>query len=232
MAASALISPGGPKGTRRKGSPITFGRVLTVVGVGLAIAVVYNMLSWESVTDRPNEMKTTQVVLPPPPPPPPPPEPEVVEQPPEPAVAPPLEQPQDTPPPPDQSSDPTPGDNALTAREGVGPSNYGLARGDGSGTRIGGRPGGGGDAFRAYALVAQACIRQATQGDRELSHGRYRAEVAVSMAADGRIASTRVSGVDDRRASRIRELLSGVQCQAPPAGLPLMRLELSTRSGG
>lgn len=231
MAASALMSSGGPKRPRRKGSPITFGRVLAVVGVGLVIAVVYNMLSWESVTDRPNDMKTTQVVLPPPPPPPPPPEPEVVEQPPEPTVAPPIEQPQDTPPPPDASNDPVQGDSALTAREGAGPSNYGLARGDGSGTRIGGRPGGSGDAFRAYANVAQACIRQATQGDRELTRGRYRAELAVTMASDGRIANAQVSGVDERRAARIRELLGGLRCQPPPAGLPLMRLELSTRSG-
>ncbi|MBS47303.1 MAG: TonB-dependent receptor [Sphingobium sp.] len=231
MAAATFMAP--PDGPRRKQSPVTFGRVLAVVGVGLVLAIGYSMLSWQTVSDRPNEMKTTQVILPPPPPPPPPPEPEVVEQPPEPTVAPPIEQPQDTPPPPDQSnSDPTPGDSALTAREGAGPSNYGLAAGDGSGTRIGGRPGGGGDAFRAYASVAQSCIQRAAQADRDLSRGRYRAQIAVTMTPDGRIANARVSGVDDRRAARIREVLNGVQCQAPPAGLPLMRLELSTRSGG
>lgn len=229
-AATFMVPPDGP---RRKQSPVTFGRVLAVVGVGLVLAIGYSMLSWQTVSDRPNEMKTTQVILPPPPPPPPPPEPEVVEQPPEPTVAPPIEQPQDTPPPPDQSnSDPTPGDSALTAREGAGPSNYGLAAGDGSGTRIGGRPGGGGDAFRAYASVAQSCIQRAAQADRDLSRGRYRAQIAVTMTPDGRIANARVSGVDDRRAARIREVLNGVQCQGPPAGLPLMRLELSTRSGG
>lgn len=232
MAAASFMVPDGP---RRRKSPVTFGRVLTVVGIGLVIAVVYNMLNWQSVSDRPNEMKTTQVILPPPPPPPPPPPKEQVEQPPEPTIAPPLEQPLDTPPPPDQAnSDPAPGDSALTAREGAGPSNYGLGRGDGSGTRIGGRPGGGtGDAFRAYAATAQACIQRVAQADRELSRGNYRAQLSVTMGSDGRIASARVTGgVDDRRAARIQTVLSGTQCQAPPAGLPVMRLELSTRSGG
>lgn len=232
MAASALMTPDGPRGPRRGRSPITFGRILIVVGVGLVLAIAYNFLGKQTVSDRPNEMKTTQVILPPPPPPPPP-EPKPVEQPPEPTIAPPIEQPVDSPPPPDSASnDPTPGDNALTAREGAGPSNYGLARGDGSGTRIGGRPGGSGDAFRAYASVAEACVRRATQGDPDLSRGRYRAVIAVTMAADGRIANARVSGVDDRRAARIEQLLSGAQCQTPPPGLPVMRIELSTRSGG
>lgn len=233
MAAGALIAPGSPNGPqgRRKTSPITFGRVLVVVGVGLALVIGYNFLGKQTVSDRPNEMRTTQVILPPPPPPPPPPEPQQVEQPPEPTIAPPIEQPLDTPPPPDASNDPAPGDNALTAREGAGPSNYGLARGDGSGTRIGGRPGGG-NPFGAYASQAQSCIQRAAQADRELTRGRYRAELAVTMAANGRIADARVSGVDDRRAARIREVLSGTTCPPPPAGLPVMRLEINSRSGG
>lgn len=217
---------GGRKRTRRSLGLLIGGGV---TGLGLVALFLWPT---QEISLRPHDMKTTKVILPPPPPPPPPPEPKPVEQPPEPKIAT-IEQPQDTPPPPQPSNnDPSPGDSALTAREGAGPGNYGLAAGDGSGTRIGGRPGGGGDAFRAYASVAQACISRATQGDRELSRGRYRAEIAVTMAADGRIANARVSGVDDRRAARIRELLSGVQCQAPPVGLPLMRLELSTRSGG
>lgn len=233
MAASALIGPGGPNGSggRRKSSPITFGRVLGVVGVGLLLVIGYAFMGKQTISDRPNEMKTTQVILPPPPPPPPPPEPQQVEQSPEPTIAPPIEQPLDTPPPPDASNDPAPGDNALTAREGAGPSNYGLARGDGSGTRIGGRPGGG-NAFGAYASVAQSCIQRAAQADRELTRGRYRAELSVTMAANGRIADARVSGVDERRAARIREVLSGTTCQPPPAGLPVMRLEINSRSGG
>jgi type IV secretory pathway VirB10-like protein len=226
---AATFMAGGP---RRRKSPITFGRVAVVVGVALAIAVAWNMLTWQSVSDRPNEMKTTAVILPPPPPPPPPPEPIPQEKPPEPVEAPPIEEPVDTPPPPDQSnSEPTPGDSALTAREGAGPAYSGLRVGDGSGTRIGGRPGGG-DAFRAYASSAQACIQRAAQSDRELAKGRYNAALTVTMAGDGRFANARVSGVDERRAAQIRELLSGLKCPAPPAGLPVMRLTLSTRSGG
>jgi len=201
--------------------------------VGLGLIALFLWPSQE-ISQRPLDQKTTTVILPPPPPPPPPPEPQQVEQPPEPTIAPPIEQPLDTPPPPDQAnSDPTPGDSALTAREGAGPSNYGLQRGDGTGTRIGGTPGGSGDAFRAYAGVAQACIQRAAQADRELTRGNYRAQLAVTMDADGSIRTARVTGgADGRRAERIQAVLSGVRCQAPPAGLPVMRLELSTRSGG
>lgn len=235
MIAASPALPGGPDGPRRKPSPFTFGRLLAGVGVGLAVALIYNMLSWEAITDRPNEIKTTQVILPPPPPPPPP-EPKPVEQPPEPTIAPPIEQPVDTPPPPDQANhDPAPGDNALTAREGAGPSNYGLAAGDGSGTRIGGRPGGGaGDAFRAYANVVLAGVRHETQADRELSRGRYTISLAVAVSPEGRITSVHViDGGDERRNARLRQLLTGLQlAQRPPAGLPVMRIELSTRAGG
>lgn len=237
MAASALIAPGGPTGPegpsrRRRQSPITFGRILVVLGIGVAIVIAWNLTNQATVTERPNEVTTTTVILPPPPPPPPP---EQVQQPPEPTVAPPIDQPVDTPPPPDQSSsDPTPGDNALTAREGDGPSNYGLAGGDGSGTRIGGRPGGGGDGFAAYANVALAGIRQAAQGDRELSRGRYSVQLAVTVGPDGRITNVRViGGGDERRNARLREVLTGLQLsQRPPAGLPVMRIELNARSGG
>ena len=234
--ATATLMRGGPNrpGKRRKRSPVTFGRVIAVVGLALAVAVIYNLLSWQAVSDRPNEMKTTQVVLPPPPPPPPP-EPQEVEQPPEPVDAPPIEEPVDTPPPPDQaqSSDPAPGDNALTAREGAGPSNYGLAGGDGTGTRIGGRPGGGGNGFAAYANVALAGIRAAAQRDDELSRGRYSVQLAVTVNAAGKITNVRVlSGGSDRRNARIREVLTGLQLsQRPPDGLPVMRIELNARSG-
>lgn len=237
MAALAIGSGSGPGGGpggsgRRRRSPVTFGRVLVVVGVGLVLVLAYTLIGRQTVTDRPNEMKTTQVILPPPPPPPPPPKPEVVEQPPEPTIAPPIEQPLDTPPPPDASNDPAPGDSALTAREGAGPSNYGLAVGNGGGTRIGGRPGGSGDAFRSYAAQAQSCIQRAAQADRELARGRYDASLTVTMASNGRFANSHVAGVDDRRAAQIRALLAGLQCPPPPAGLPVMRLQLSTRSGG
>lgn len=237
MAAATLSDPnmlGGPGGPRRrKRSPVTFGRVLAVLGVLLAVALGYMMAGRMTVSERPNEMKTTTVILPPPPPPPPPPETQPVERPPEPTIAPPLEQPVDTPPPPDASNDPVQGDSALTAREGAGPSNYGLARGDGGGTRIGGRPAGGGDGFAAYANVALAGIRQAAQGNRELSRGRYTVQLAVTVGADGRITNVRVlSGGDERRNARLREVLTGLQLsQRPPDGLPVMRIELNARSG-
>lgn len=234
MAADTLMRPGG-NGPRRRKSPFTFGRIITVVGVALVAAIVYNVFTWQAVSDRPNEMKTTAVILPPPPPPPPPPK-DPVEQPPEPKMAEPLDTPMDTPPPPDQAkSDPTPGDNALTAREGAGPSNYGLAAGDGSGTRIGGKPGGAnGDAFRAYAGVAQRCVQRALQADRDLTRSRYAMQVAVSFEPDGRIASVRsTQGGDAKRDARVREVLTGLQCSPPPpAGLPVVRLDLNARAGG
>lgn len=240
MAAGALSDPmlGGSGGglgdgpRRRKRSPITFGRVLVVLGVLLAVALVYMLAGRVTVSDRPNEMKTTTVILPPPPPPPPP-EIQPIEKPPEPTIAPPLEQPLDTPPPPEASNDPVQGDSALTAREGAGPSNYGLARGDGGGTRIGGRPGGSGDGFAAYASVARTCVLQTIQQDRELSRTRFTAQLTVRMSPDGRISSVDVpAGGDARRNARIQQILTGVQCsQRPPEGLPSMRMNVATRSG-
>src|SRR3546814_7621737 len=168
MAAVTYSDPnmlGGPRGPRRKRSPITFGRILVVVGIGLALILVWTLIGKQTVSDRPNEMKTTRVILPPPPPPPPP-EVKPQETPPEPTPMP-MEQPTDAPPPPDAAADPVQGDSALTAREGAGPSNYCLGRGDGGGTRIGGQIGG--DGFAAYANVPLAGIRQAAQPHRELS---------------------------------------------------------------
>jgi len=233
--AAATFMAGGPGGPRRKRSPVAFGRVITVVGIGLVVAVVYNMLSWQSVTDRPNEMKTTQVILPPPPPPPPPPEPEVVEQPPEPTIAPPIDQPIDTPPPPDQaSSDPTPGDNALTAREGAGPSNYGLAVGDGGGTRIGGRPGGsgfGGFNRAAYASYLQGEIRRAIEADRDLRSTTLKASVRLWIDAAGRINRVEIANSD--KAAAIRDALVGRSVRPPDASLAMpVSLSLDIRRGG
>lgn len=240
MAASALIAPGGPNGSngpgrRRKQSPITFGRILVVVGIGLAIVIGWNLTNRSTVTERPNEVTTTTVILPPPPPPPPP-QPEQVEQPPEPTVAPPIDQPVDTPPPEAPSQDSAPGDSALTAREGAGPSNYGLVGGDGSGTRIGGRPGGSGDGFRAYGELTQREVTALTQrGGRDITRGSYSIQLAVRVDPTGRITDIQVlrgSG-DSRRDAAIRTLLIGQQLsQRPPAGLPTVRIELNARSGG
>lgn len=238
MAAGTLTDAGmfgdpgnGPR--RRKQSPVTFGRVLVVVGVGLVLVLAYTLIGRQTVSERPNEMKTTRVILPPPPPPPPP-EVKPQETPPEPKPMP-LEQPvTDTPPPPTPDAQPTTGDSALTAREGAGPSNYGLAVGDGGGTRIGGRPGGGGDGFAAYANVALADIRRAAQSDAALSRGRYTVRLIVAVNAEGRITSVRLidgSG-DARRDAAIERRLTGLQLsQRPPQGLPAMRIELNARSG-
>lgn len=239
MAAATLFDPGGglfdPGGPRGKGRVITLGRVAAAAGIGLALFIVWTFVSAELVTERPNEMKTTQVFLPPPPPPPPP-EPVQVEQPPEPTMAPPIEQAVDTPPPPDQapSSDPTAGDSALTAREGAGPSNYGLQRGDGTGTRIGTRPGGGDNGFAAYAGVARSTIQIAAQSDRDLARGRYTVRLRVAVDAEGRITDVRVTdgSGDSRRDDRLRRILTGLQLsRRPPPGLPAMNIELNSRPG-
>ena len=208
--------------------------VVIVVGV-LAVIVAVTFLRPSTVSERQREDKTVRVVLPPPPPPPPP---EVTpqEQPPEPKPTP-MEQPVDnTPPPPqDAPAQPTVGDNALTAREGAGPSNYGLAVGDGSGTRIGGRPGGGDGGFGAYASLTVAAVRQASQSDPLLSRGRYTARLMVTVSPEGRIVSARLidSTGDAARDARLQERLVGLQLsQRPPAGLPVMRIELNARAGG
>lgn len=233
---TALAMPGGPGGGRRKRSPVTLSRIAMAGGIALAGFVIWSLFSAQIVTERPNENKTTQVILPPPPPPPPPPPQEKEIAPPEPTIAPPLDQPVEapTPPTPDapSQSDPAPGDNALTAREGAGPSNYGLAAGDGGGTRIGGRPGGGGGGsiFAAYGQMAVGDIRRAAQADREMNRGRYRIEeIEIAVDADGRISRVRVlRGGDERRNARITQLLTGFQLsQRPPAGMPSLRVALS-----
>ncbi|MDQ8757554.1 TonB-dependent receptor [Sphingosinicella sp. LHD-64] len=204
---------------------------------GLAGLTLIAMFLWptEQISQRPNEMKTTRVILPPPPPPPPEPEPIEQETPPEPTEAPPLEEPVDTPPPPEaQSAEPTARDSALTAREGAGPSNYGLQRGDGSGTRIGSRPAGGDNGFAAYASVALSAIRLAAQSDRSLARGRYTVRLLVAVDAQGRISDVSVvdSSGEARRDARLRQILTGLQLsRRPPAGLPPMRIELNARSG-
>jgi type IV secretory pathway VirB10-like protein len=207
--------------------------VVIVVGV-LAVIVAVTFLRPSTVSERQREDKTVRVVLPPPPPPPPPPEIKPQEKPPEPKPTP-IEQPVDTTPPPqDAPAQPTVGDSALTAREGAGPS-YGQTVGDGSGSRIGGRPGGGGDAFAAYAnAVATPCVRQAVQADRELRRGSYTARLSVAVDAAGRISSVRSSTGDARRDQRLRQILHGHQCagRTPPAGLPTMNIELNARAAG
>ncbi|MEG3089653.1 energy transducer TonB family protein [Sphingomonas sp. PB4P5] len=236
MAAVTLGDPamlGGPGPRRRKRSPVTFGRIVVVLGVILALALAYMLAGRVTVSERPNEMKTTTVILPPPPPPPPP-EIKPQEKPPEPKPMP-LDQPVvDTPPPPTPDAQPVAGDSALTAREGAGPSNYGLAVGNGGGTRIGGKAGGGGDGFAAYANIALAGIRQAAQSDRDLARNGLKVRLAVSVSPEGRVTNVRIlQGTGDaRRDASLIRTLTGIQlAQRPPAGLPVMRVELSSRAG-
>lgn len=206
-----------------------------VVGAVVVLAAVLaaTFLRPGSVSERQREDKTVRVVLPPPPPPPPPPE-VAQEKPPEPTPTP-MDQPvEDTPPPPDTPSEPTVGDSALTAREGAGPSNYGLARGDGSGTRIGGRPGGGDGGFGAYGELTRREVTLAVQGERDLSRGRYSAQLAVTVDPEGRIISVRLlRGTGDaRRDAALQRALTGLKLsRRPPDGLPVMRIELNARSG-
>lgn len=231
----AGLALNGKPGRGRRRSPITMGRVLLAGAVVLVALIVWGLFSAQWVTERPNEMKTTAVILPPPPPPPPEVQPE--EKPPEPTDAPPIEEPVDTPPPPDQppqpSSEPTVGDSALTAREGAGPSNYGLAKGDGGGTRIGGRPGGSGNGWAAYGERVRSEIYSATRANPALQ-GRFSIpEFQVWVDADGRITRARVtSGSGDRRRdAALEQALVGIRVsQRPPAGLPTLRLAYS-RSG-
>ncbi|MGH6612753.1 TonB-dependent receptor [Sphingomonas sp.] len=221
-------------GHRRRTRGRRGARWLVVAGLALAgLIVAVTFLRGITVTERPNEMKTTRVILPPPPPPPPPPEVKPEEKPPEPKPAP-IEQPvTETPPPPTPDAAPDQGNNALTAREGAGPSNYGLAVGNGGGTRIGGKTGGN-DGFAAYASIALADIRRAAQGDAALSRGRYTVRLVVGVSSDGRIQQVNIvdgSG-DTRRDAAIERRLMGLQLsRRPPAGLPVMRIEFNTRNG-
>lgn len=224
-----MMSYGGRKRSRRSTGLLIGGGV-----TGLALIALFLWPS-QQISQRPHDMKTTRVVLPPPPPPPPPPEPKPIEQPAEPVIAPPIEQPQDTPPPPDQAnSDPTPGDSALTAREGAGPSNYGLAVGDGGGTRIGGRPGGsgfGGFNRAAYASYLQGEIRRAVEADRDLRSSVLRTGVRVWIDSAGRI--TRVEAANSDKDAAIRKVLLGRSVRPPDASLAMpVSLSLDIRRGG
>ena len=239
MATVALSSPVGPggQGVPRGKSPFTFGRVIGAIAIALALALAWNFLGRVTVTERPHEVKMTAVVIPPPPPPPPPPEPEKIEKPPEPTPAPPIDTPVDTPPPPEPaptaSSDPSPGDDALTARVGAGPSNYGLQQGTGGGTRIGGRPGGN-NGFAAYGGLAARELQTAAQRDRDLMRGSYKVRVAVTVDAEGRVTHAQVlDGGDEKRNARLVQMLVGLQLsRKPPPGMPNpLRVDLTATGG-
>lgn len=226
MNAIAAASPLDPfRRRRRKRQPAWL--TWTIVGVVIAMVVGVVWLRGPTISDHDRARKIINVVLPPPP------EVKPEETPPEPKPAP-IEQPQDlTPPPPTpQQAAPTQGTDALTAREGAGPSNYGLQRGDGGGTRIGGTPGGG-NGFAAYAERARTEIYRATTSNSALQ-GRFRIpEVRVWVDADGQITRAEVAtgSGDRRRDTALERALVGLRLsQRPPPGLPFMRLEFA-RSG-
>lgn len=214
-------------GRRRRHRRVPEWAVFAIIGAIAAGIAFFIGTQAPTVSDRPGEQKTVRVVLPPPPPPPPPPEVKPDETPPEPKPAP-VEQAQDTPPPQTPQSEPVQGDSALTAREGPGPSNYGLQAGDGSGTTIGGKPGGG-NGFGAYAESVRGEIYRATDRDPALQ-GRFSALVQVWVDADGRVQRVRIlsgSG-DSRRDAALERRLVGLQfSQRPPEGLPSMRIQLA-----
>lgn len=221
---------GGPP--RRRRSRVNWPVTLAVLV--LAVLAAAFLLRPGVVSDRTRDDKVVRVVLPPPPPPPPP-EVKPAETPPEPSPTP-LDQPVDAaPPPPDAPAEPTAGDNALTAREGAGPSNYGLAAGDGSGARIGGRPGGGGGGYGAYGGVVRGAILRRLQGDPATRDAEFGGGVNVWLDAGGRIeraALVRSTGDAAMDAALVR-LLRGVDVgQPPPAGMPQpIRLRIGARSG-
>ncbi|WP_242111812.1 TonB family protein [Luteimonas aquatica] len=161
--------------------------------------------------------RITQVILPPPPPPPPPPpkeppepkEPELVDTTPLQEIAPTPET-------------PAPPGDPLTADAGPGNDAFGLPGGEGGGTRIGGK-GGGGSPFAGYAATVQRAVQQFLQRDKDTRKGRYSAVVAVWLRADGSIERSQIvtsAGKPELDAAIVRALQDQTIPQAPPADLP------------
>jgi periplasmic protein TonB len=97
-----------------------------------------------------------------------------------------------------------------------------------------GASGGGDGGFGAYGELTRREVTQAVQGERDLSRGRYSAQLAVTVDAEGRITSVRLlRGTGDaRRDAALQRALTGLRLsRRPPDGLPVMRIELNARSG-
>ena len=93
---------------------------------------------------------------------------------------------------------------------------------------------GGDGGFGAYGELTRREVTQAVQGERDLSRGRYSAQLAVTVDAEGRITSVRLlRGTGDaRRDAALQRTLTGLRLsRRPPDGLPVMRIELNARSG-
>jgi periplasmic protein TonB len=189
--------------------------VIVLVAMGLLVWWVSTLMHNAGPVRKYEPPHITQVMLPPPPPPPPPPpkpeppkEQKLVETKPFEALKP---QPQKAPQP----------DSALTAPAGPGANNFGLQAGDGSGTQIGGK-GGGGSPFAGYAFVVQQMVQQTLQRDEDTRKGHYSAVVALWIAADGTIARSQIitSAGKPELDAAITHALQGASLQPPPADMP------------
>jgi TonB family protein len=137
----------------------------------------------------------------------------------------PPEKPQDTPPP--DASD------ALTARQGAAPGNYGLQAGNGGGLRIGGRPGSG-DAFLAYASRMQRELYEALMRDGEMRRMGFDVVLAVTVGPDGHIQSVKVieSSGNTGKDQAVVRILTGMQLSTPPPpGMQAVRWEFKQKPG-
>jgi TonB family protein len=186
---------------------------IVVAGAGLLVWFVY-VLMHDTGPVRKYQPHITQVMLPPPPPPPPPP----------PKPQPPKEE-KLREPKPFEALKPQPQkapDTALTAPPGPGANNFGLQAGDGSGTVIGGK-GGGGSPFAGYAMVVQQSVQQMLQRYENTRKGRYSATVALWLAADGTIQRSQIitsAGKPELDAAIVHALQGQTLPQAPPADMP------------
>ncbi|MGO1072796.1 TonB C-terminal domain-containing protein [Lysobacter sp. CA199] len=203
------------------GQPSRFARALGLVGA-LGVFAVLAWLVWSLMQDsRPTSKRMppriTQVMLPPPPPPPPPPEPEKVPEEEKLVENTPFEA-LDTP----KEDSPEPPGDPLTAEAGPGSNEFGLQAGDGGGTRIGGK-GGGGNPYAGYAAMVQRTVQQYLQQSEKTRKGRYSATVAMWLNADGTIQRSQVvvtTGKAELDAAIVAALQGRSLPQAPPAEMP------------
>lgn len=212
---------------RRKRLPRWTGpAVLGLIVLGI---VASYLLRSPAIGERDLTHEILNVVLPPPPPPPPP-----KVKPPEPT--PPKRvprviepKPQETPPPPTPAP-PQPTQSApLTARVGNGPTNFGLAVGNGSGLRIGGSSNNG---FAAYGQFVTDGVQRAIASDPELAKGQFSIRLQLTISPEGQIVAVRFesSSGDSKLDNTLEHLLSSLTLpQRPPAGLPPVRIELNQR---
>ena len=151
---------------------------------------------------------------------------------PKPEISPPKPTPETPPPPTPAPPQAAPDAQALTAREGAGPSNYGLQQGNGGGTRIGG--GSGDNGFGAYAALAEAEITRATGKETALHNAHFDLLVSVQVAPDGHVTGVRIlndPARDPKRDAAVQRLVGLQLSKSPPAGLQTMRFQLNTSSG-